>query len=141
MTRDVCADSRNRPLDWAAEAAELAKEATENHFQSHRGAIEWGPGIGAIYGNDGIRSDKTQRVLAILRQKLAAAGLQELGFGTDGDDPPYSWAMLVTRPRAPGLRLVTEPELEEALLADQLHRLIWDSWSEVVLSLMKAAGM
>jgi hypothetical protein len=133
MTRARRERGREEPRDWGAEAAAAARHVYDELFEAPRGAILWGQGVVAIFGNDGYSDDETRREVENLRRKLTAAGVEELGFGKDSALDPYSWALLVGAP-GPEFHLVTSAgqRVRRSLLQGQFSEMVWDAWRETI---------
>ena len=85
---------------WDGEARRLADVVAKELGHIHRGAEYLHDGeVVAVFGNDGYSQDKRARLeVDLLRQQIADAEMEELGFGVDtlpGDDGGYTWVMVV----------------------------------------------
>jgi hypothetical protein len=82
--------------------------------------------LAAVFGNDNYRADfKARREVAMVRQCLREAHLQELGFGLSQDG--HSWTLLV---RTNGSRYQTDlgKQFEVEMLKVYLDDVVWRSW-------------
>jgi hypothetical protein len=102
---------------WNREADRHANVLSDVHFNVHRGATACPtlPGVSVVFGNDGWEgeSSRAQKEVQLLRERLAAQGIEELGFGLNDDF--YTWAILCRTQDV-----------------DFLSTAVWDCWREAV---------
>jgi hypothetical protein len=115
--------------DRSEEGIQAANYLHEEHFESHRGAVLWEPGVVVIFGNDGYSQDeRTRKEVELVREKLRAAKIKEIGFGTDTAEGGYTWALLV---EVDDDKYQTEAgqKLHRVMLTNSFFDLVWDAWS------------
>jgi hypothetical protein len=115
--------------DWSKEAIHAANYLHEEHFEVHGGAVLWQPGVVVVFGNDGYSQDeRTREEVELVREKLRAAKLREIGFGADTVEGGYTWAPLV---EVDGAEYQTEPgqKFHRVMLTDSFFDLVWDARS------------
>jgi hypothetical protein len=112
-------------------ARALAIYARSKMTPVHRGALlirctDDDNTVAAVFGNDNYRADyKARCEVAMVRQHLREAKLEELGFGLSQDG--HSWTLLV---RTDGSQFKTEVgrRFQVELLKVYLDDLVWRSW-------------
>jgi hypothetical protein len=115
--------------DRSEEAVQAANYLHEKHFELHRGAVLWEPGVVAIFGNDGyLQEERTRKEVDIVRKKLQAARLKEVAFGTDSVEGGYTWALLF---EVAGEEYQTQVgrKFHRVMLTNSFFDLVWDAWS------------
>lgn len=82
--------------------------------------------IAAVFGNDNYRIDgKARREVAMVRQHLREADLQELGFGLSQDG--HSWTLLV-RGKDDAYETEIGQRFQTEMLKVYLDDVVWRSW-------------
>jgi len=111
------------------QAVRAANYLHEKHFEAHRGAVLWKPGIVAVFGNDGyFQDERTRKEVDIVRKKLQDARLKEIAFGTDSIEGGYTWALLV-QGRGNEYQNKVGRRFHRVMLTNSFFDLVWDAWS------------
>jgi len=115
--------------DRSEEAVQAANYLHEKHFELHRGAVLWEPGVVAIFGNDGyLQEERTRNEVDIVRKKLQDARLKEVGFGIDSVEGGYTWALLF-EVRGEEYQTKVGRKFHRVMLINWSFDLVWDAWS------------
>jgi hypothetical protein len=82
--------------------------------------------IGAVFGNDRyLLNHLAKKEVALVREQLRQAGLEEIGFGLSHDG--QSWALLI-RTDVEGLQTATAKALRIEMYRSYLEELVWAAW-------------
>jgi hypothetical protein len=113
--------------DWSKEAIQAANYLHQEHFEAHRGAVLWEPGVVVIFGNDGyLQDERTRKEVEVVREKLRATNIKEIGFGTDTAEDGYTWALLV---EVDEYQTEAGQKFHRVMLTGSFFDLVWDAWS------------
>jgi hypothetical protein len=92
----------SKPLSDTGTMQALADRLGDDCFEAHRGAFWWDEGsrVAVAFGNDGYATEDNRAALEVaeLRDMVAAAGGEEVGFATTADG--YTWALACRLPAA-----------------------------------------
>jgi hypothetical protein len=115
--------------DRSEEAVRAANYLHEQHFEAHRGAVLWKPGIVALFGNDGyLQDERTRNEVDIVRKKLQAARIKEIAFGTDSVEGGCTWALLF-EVRGHEYQAKVGRMFQRVMLTNSFFDLVWDAWA------------